>query len=553
LEDLKRDERKREAFFTVQRTASQEKASQQAAPPQRRPSRDAVRSPDITPPLHPGSFPIGRKGGQADSTPSGSASHAPRARGPPARPSRTGEVDSFLVQLKEEGLGYASASGDTMRSDMRSNTFPLGQPLPTVQRRPSEPLSRREQLATGQQPISTSINTATRPQAPLRSVTMPYEPSTMQSLPHSNSRNILRSDHSFGRLPIAPSVVTSLRETGMHAPSDSGSSTTSLVSAGRSSSGTTASPPLSAASSISTHSAAFEGAGKVPGVFQSGYASQSRAQVVQYDSWLPDTTPTSQTTTVLPQPPQQQPSWTPAARPYAPFVRSNTDGPTNFSTPRLPKVASIPESPIDPGLRWDTTTQAGTINTAAVPYLPNPGPTKYAQDIQSASSAPQLARAPQREASTGQRSGTGSRHVCRGCNEPIVGKSVKAADGRLTGRYHKPCFSCKTCRSPFTTGDFYVFDNDPYCEHHYHELNGSLCAGCGKGIEGQYLETQQRMQKFHPDCFTCITCRTALNEDYFEIGGKVFCERHAFAVTRAEGGLGPKRDLERRTTRLMMM
>jgi hypothetical protein len=33
----------------------------------------------------------------------------------------------------------------------------------------------------------------------------------------------------------------------------------------------------------------------------------------------------------------------------------------------------------------------------------------------------------------------GSKGTCRGCREPIIGKSVSSADGRLTGRYHKHC------------------------------------------------------------------------------------------------------------------
>lgn len=91
---------------------------------------------------------------------------------------------------------------------------------------------------------------------------------------------------------------------------------------------------------------------------------------------------------------------------------------------------------------------------------------------------------------------------CRGCSEFIKGKSVSSADGRLTGRYHRSCFVCKTCREPFQTADFYVLDNHPFCARHYHELNGSLCKTCDKGIEGQYLETESK-QKFHPYCFTC--------------------------------------------------
>ena len=164
---------------------------------------------------------------------------------------------------------------------------------------------------------------------------------------------------------------------------------------------------------------------------------------------------------------------------------------------------------------------------------------------------------------------TAGRATCRGCGLVIEGKSVKAADGRLTGRWHKACFVCRTCEQPFTTADFYVIANQPFCEQHYHEKNGSLCHGCNRGIEGQYLETSSSSRngsvarKFHPRCFTCCECREVLSEDYFEITGKVYCERHALAAMRGQARvagpgstLGPdKRALtaERRTTRLMMM
>ena len=100
---------------------------------------------------------------------------------------------------------------------------------------------------------------------------------------------------------------------------------------------------------------------------------------------------------------------------------------------------------------------------------------------------------------------------CRGCGELIFGKSVSSADGRLTGRYHKSCFVCKTCKEPFQTTDFYVISNHPYCARHYHQLNHSLCTTCDRGIEGQYLETEVK-QKYHPDCFTCqVGLDTAAN------------------------------------------
>lgn len=148
---------------------------------------------------------------------------------------------------------------------------------------------------------------------------------------------------------------------------------------------------------------------------------------------------------------------------------------------------------------------------------------------------------------------TVSKGKCRGCDELIKGKSVSSADGRLTGRYHRNCFVCKTCREPFQTADFYVLDNHPFCARHYHQLNGSLCKSCDKGIEGQYLETESK-QKFHPYCFTCQDCHKILRDDYFEMNGKTYCEQHALRAAQQTSLLGPgRRHPERRTTRLMMM
>ena len=145
---------------------------------------------------------------------------------------------------------------------------------------------------------------------------------------------------------------------------------------------------------------------------------------------------------------------------------------------------------------------------------------------------------------------------CKGCSEPITGKSVSSADGRLTGRYHKECFVCTTCSEPFQTATFYVIDDAPYCERHYHKLNGSVCIGCDRGIEGQYLETE-RNQKFHPNCLTCSDCKRILKHDYFEMGGRVYCERDAFHRAQQGRFLGPgpggSNRMQRRTTRLMMM
>lgn len=142
-----------------------------------------------------------------------------------------------------------------------------------------------------------------------------------------------------------------------------------------------------------------------------------------------------------------------------------------------------------------------------------------------------------------------SRGNCKSCMLPITGKSVASADGQLTGRYHKACFVCTTCSEPFSSSTFYVLGDKPYCEQHYHKLNGSLCGHCDIGIEGQYLE-DETTQKYHTGCFRCGDCDQVLRDGYFEVNGKAYCERDAWKrvqqpamnVPPGIGGLRPTRN-----------
>ncbi|KAH8725921.1 hypothetical protein GQ44DRAFT_615158 [Phaeosphaeriaceae sp. PMI808] len=218
-------------------------------------------------------------------------------------------------------------------------------------------------------------------------------------------------------------------------------------------------------------------------------------------------------------------------------------GPQNFQSPPRslsPSYADVPESPMDPAI------QVGITSDQRPRQL-------VLRHNQAFSASRQLPVTTPRRLESRP---VVSKGKCRGCSEPIIGKSVKDSSGRLTGRYHKQCFVCRTCSDPFPTAEFYVFENSPYCERHYHELNGSMCTSCDRGIEGQYLETDAR-QKFHPRCFTCATCRVVLAHDYYEVGGQKYCERHGRSAAMpprnflGPGGYQPR--MEKRRTRLMMM
>jgi hypothetical protein len=243
--------------------------------------------------------------------------------------------------------------------------------------------------------------------------------------------------------------------------------------------------------------------------------------------------------------------------------------PSGFNKARAPSPSrqpppmsfpNPPESPMDPAIQFGLSTERRPSNEGRPRELQVPSmdpalnllrsPVDRRPEPESRRLEPELGRPGNR------RPTTANRGRCRGCSETITGKSVKDSSGRLTGRYHKECFVCRTCQDPFPSAEFYVFDNSPYCEQHYHTLNGSLCKRCNRGIEGQYLETDRR-QKFHPRCFTCTTCRIVLRDDYYEVGGRVFCDRHAFHAAQQNMMMGPggkqPRNLQKRTTRLMMM
>lgn len=119
---------------------------------------------------------------------------------------------------------------------------------------------------------------------------------------------------------------------------------------------------------------------------------------------------------------------------------------------------------------------------------------------------------------------------CRRCNLSIEKQAVSSSDGQLKGKYHKECFNCDTCHKPFPDKTFYVYEGKPLCAYHYHEANDSLCARCGDPIEGPCAVSHSG-DRYHPAHLTCEhsgypSCHEMLSE-YWEIDGRMLCERHA--------------------------
>lgn len=146
---------------------------------------------------------------------------------------------------------------------------------------------------------------------------------------------------------------------------------------------------------------------------------------------------------------------------------------------------------------------------------------------------------------------------CRKCHQPILKgqKSIWSKDSQLSGQWHRRCFSCYACSQKFTKGQScYVYNDRPYCETHFHEMNGSLCRICGKGVEGECLQNEVN-EVFHTSCLKCCVCDAAIRTEYFIYCGKVLCEKDANEqiklIKASSGGLSTNDKVVKRRTRLM--
>lgn len=421
----------------------------------------------------------------------------------PGKPRSNEGIDAFLDRLQKESIRSTQprepvgVQGELKREGSRDRKDPPPRP-----RRPSESQLPPSDMSTLQ------------PSA--------FAPRPTNVLPLRNASLSTQGDGSQLRPFQPPSSLppTFLNDTSMnplHTPSDSGLSDDSYASSGfRSAASSRSSPP----GSVAGHSR------EASKLSRSEHLAGTPERTASPDSY--------------------------SESPKTQMLRTQAQGSQGFSKlngpevtpqPTSPGYAHAPESPMDPAIQLGT-----AFDRRPRPSAPRPDqPSKLGLSP---------LRQPPQAIPRRQDSRPSSKGNCRGCSEPIVGKSVKDSSGRLTGRYHKHCFVCKTCSDPFPTAEFYVFENSPYCEHHYHELNGSLCASCNRGIEGQYLETDGRT-KYHPRCLTCHTCRVILRDDYYEFNGHKYCERHArSAAAPPPNLLGPgsyQPRMEKRRTRLMMM
>ncbi|KAG9812532.1 hypothetical protein KCU98_g20803, partial [Aureobasidium melanogenum] len=316
----------------------------------------------------------------------------------PQRPVRPEPLDGFLAMLKSE----SEAAGQQLSNmTIRSNTFPLPPSKPKspelkpVVRSPSAPPTRQRRPT-----ISAPSQSAPSDSLPTISTT---PPPALPPLPTIETAMA-------PALPPLPSTADVQKHAHpvVHAPSDSASSASSTRSFK-----SDISPPVSASSSVSMLSSTLGDLSDPSLVVPSlQLKTKQENRLSPEDAFKPNLIAVEQ---------QQSPV----------SFEERLDSPTEKMDrfPLRPLRAShetdLPESPVVPGFlpRRPQSPMSATSTPMASP------PTEHGF-----SSRPTSAKRP----------GTSSKHICRGCSEPIQGKSVKAADGRLTGRYHKHCFVCKT-------------------------------------------------------------------------------------------------------------
>eukprot|EP01114_Cavostelium_apophysatum_P011087 TRINITY_DN2526_c0_g1_i1.p1 TRINITY_DN2526_c0_g1~~TRINITY_DN2526_c0_g1_i1.p1 ORF type:complete len:183 (+),score=4.95 TRINITY_DN2526_c0_g1_i1:59-607(+) len=109
---------------------------------------------------------------------------------------------------------------------------------------------------------------------------------------------------------------------------------------------------------------------------------------------------------------------------------------------------------------------------------------------------------------------------CAGCAQSILGQCLDA----MGKKWHPEHFVCGTCKVPFTGQFFSTEDGVPYCEKHYYEATGMLCADCERPIvSGKCVQFLDR--KFHPEHFKCTYCKKNLvGQPYMKHNAKPYCK-----------------------------
>uniref|UniRef100_A0A8C6T3C7 LIM domain kinase 1 n=1 Tax=Neogobius melanostomus TaxID=47308 RepID=A0A8C6T3C7_9GOBI len=107
----------------------------------------------------------------------------------------------------------------------------------------------------------------------------------------------------------------------------------------------------------------------------------------------------------------------------------------------------------------------------------------------------------------GEEEAGGSLPVCAGCKESIYDEQYLQA---LSTDWHTVCFRCCECSASLSHW-YYEKDGRLFCKKDYWAKFGELCHGCNDPITTGLIMVAGE-QKYHPECFTCLSCRSFIGD-----------------------------------------
>jgi len=109
---------------------------------------------------------------------------------------------------------------------------------------------------------------------------------------------------------------------------------------------------------------------------------------------------------------------------------------------------------------------------------------------------------------------------CAECGNVIgVGEAITHNEST----FHIKCFVCVKCTSQLVECGFKDINGEPHCPSCAGSSGstGGFCAGCGKKLSGQFVNAMG--QKWHRDCFVCVSCKKPFTTGYAEKNGEPYC------------------------------
>uniref|UniRef100_A0A673GJR1 LIM domain kinase 1 n=1 Tax=Sinocyclocheilus rhinocerous TaxID=307959 RepID=A0A673GJR1_9TELE len=96
---------------------------------------------------------------------------------------------------------------------------------------------------------------------------------------------------------------------------------------------------------------------------------------------------------------------------------------------------------------------------------------------------------------------------CAGCRQHIYDEQYLQA---LDTDWHTLCFRCCECGASLSHW-YYEKDGCLFCKKDYWAKFGELCHGCSEPITTGLIMVAGE-QKYHPECFTCLSCRAFIGD-----------------------------------------